>query len=70
MLAMAWRHKLENAMRNILTRLGSFAALLALSGAAFAVGDTDFTVPEPGVLELLALAGVVGWIIARKRGGK
>ena len=60
-------------MRRLLARMGWFAALLAVSGAALAVVDNvsdGATVPEPGVLELVAIAAVVGWIIQRKRGGK
>ena len=58
-------------MRYLLSRLGSIAYLLATSGAALAVDmDNGQVLPEPGVLELMAIAGVVGWVIARKRGGK
>ena len=69
MLAVSGRHKLENAMRDILTRLGSLAALLVVSGAALAA-DNFTPLPEPGILELMAIAGVVGWVIARKSGRK
>lgn len=57
-------------MRYLLTRLGSFAGLLAISGAALAQ-TTDFdaavNLPEPGVLGLTAIAAVIGLVIARKR---
>lgn len=60
-------------MRHLLVRLVTLAGLLAISGAALAdfnppIGDFA-TVPEPGILELLALAAVVGWVV-RKRGRK
>ena len=57
-------------MRYLLTWLGSFTGLLAISGAALAQADNFATVPEPGVLELVAIAAVVGWVIRRKRDGK
>jgi hypothetical protein len=65
-------------MRYLLTRLGSFAGLLAISGAALAdaacsdaaLDGAINCLPEPGVLELVAIAAVVGWVLARKRGGK
>lgn len=56
-------------MRYLLARMGWFAALLAVSGAALA-GTDSATVPEPGILELVAIAAVVGWIVKRRRGGK
>jgi len=72
-LATSWHLIMENTMRHLLVRLGTLAGLLAISGAALAdfnppIGDFS-TVPEPGVLELLALAAVVGWVV-RKRGRK
>lgn len=50
-------------MHKALSKLSVAAVLLTASGAAFAVTTP---VPEPGILELVALAAVVGFI-ARKR---
>jgi hypothetical protein len=54
-------------MRYILTRLVSFAGLLAISGAALAglAPDGAVSIPEPGILELTILAGVIGFLLAR-----
>jgi len=62
---------MEKTMRYLLTRLSSFIGVLAISGAALAADFSDgaINLPEPGVLELLAVAAVVGWVI-RKRGQK
>ena len=56
-------------MGYLLTPLCPFAGLLAISGVALAADDF-FNVPEPGVLELVVIAGLVSWVIRRKRGGK
>ena len=62
---------MENAMHCLRARLGSFAALLAISGAALANPDGAVAqLPEPGVLELMAIAGVISWFITHKRGRK
>ena len=50
-------------MHKILSRMSAAAVLLAASGSALA---SVSQVPEPGILELVAVAAVVGFI-ARKR---
>jgi hypothetical protein len=50
-------------MHKFLSRMSVAAVLLAASGSALAVTQV---VPEPGILELVAVAAVVGFI-ARKR---
>ena len=55
-------------MRYLLTRLGSFTGLLAISGAAYA--DLAIPLPEPGVLELAgigALAAIVARLARRRK---
>lgn len=53
-------------MNKLTTKLAAAAVLLATSGAAIAAIEPPNQVPEPGILELMALAAVVGYI-ARKR---
>lgn len=58
----------EKTMRYLLTRLGSFTGLLAISGAAYA--DAAIPLPEPGVLELAgigALAAIVARLARRRK---
>lgn len=60
-------------MRDLRIRLVSLAALLGSSAVALAgTGSADgaISLPEPGVLELLVVAGVVGWVIKNRRGRK
>ena len=62
----------ENAMRYVFARLGSFTALLFSSAAAIAgtAGDGGISLPEPGIIELLAIAAVVGLVVKLRRGRK
>ena len=58
---------MEKTMRDLLARLASMAGLLALSGAALAADfDNAIDVPEPGILELVAIAAVVGWVVHKR----
>lgn len=55
-------------MRYVLTRLVSFAGLIAISGSVLAGSeDGAITIPEPGILELTILAGVIGFVLARNK---
>jgi hypothetical protein len=55
-------------MRYVLTRLVSFAGLIAISGSVLAgPEDGAITIPEPGILELTILAGVIGFVLARNK---
>jgi hypothetical protein len=51
-------------MNNIVSKLCAAALLLSATGVANA--SVNF-VPEPGILELTALAAVVGYIVHKRR---
>jgi hypothetical protein len=54
-------------MNNIVSKLCTAALLLSATGIANAVGTPPNRVPEPGILELTALAAVVGYIVHKRR---
>ena len=64
----------ENTMRYAFARVGSFMGLLFSSAAAFAGTSTGVDgstqLPEPGIIELLAIAAVVGLVVKLRRGRK
>lgn len=53
-------------MNNIVSKLCTAALLLSSTGFAHAVTAPN-RVPEPGILELTALAAVVGYIVHKRR---
>jgi hypothetical protein len=52
-----------------MTRIAAAVPFVVASSAAFARPEQPpvLLVPEPGVLELVALAGVVGWAVRKLR---
>ena len=61
----------EIAMRYVFAKVGSCTGLLFSSAAAIA-GNVDGStqLAEPGIIELLAIAAVVGLVVKLRRGRK
>lgn len=54
-------------MHTFITKLTTAAILLSTSAAALASTAPPNRIPEPGILELAAVAAVVGWIAHKRR---